>query len=767
MTLALHKTTRLLRRILSEGFIHLGTALGGKGRLLAAVFLPWYLWALTFYPNVILWWPAVALSLMLVSICLLWPRSVLYWLPPCIFLFNTVYFWLPWPSVKLAYIAPSAMCLAVAIRQPWKRDEQGAAPLLSLDFHLFFVCLLAAAFLGVVSQLAPYEPAAWHELKMQLRRAPLANEDELFIPFRYVWIWCLGLSTYYIAARLLRGKKDIHTLFWSMQWSSLAVSVFGIYSYITRSFMVDHYLFERRINSTLSSPAVLADILTVTFILGLYLVRESRSWIARATLSALMVLQLVTIVLSGCRVNAIILALFGVVWLCVHVFRNRRRRWITLATLCALLVAAGLAMRWINFSPEIRARLTHVPVVERLLFWKTSLGHGGTLKGTLLDGRYGHWKCALNMVEESPLWGVGCGLFEQRYAEYRGQSDLFQRARTHNMLLRVCAEAGIVTLLAFLIFLAATGRRLCRGFSARAKTETPEWAGCLQTLTVVFSALLLSSMASDILFVREECIMFVALLAGCATYAYRRLPEPDEDDWMRVRSKWKKLEHRMRRRMRQMGWGYLGEVRLRSVLMLVGIAILLFLVHAGLGKAYLQRQRKLKRCVLSYGFHSRAPGSKRKRGWRSISKRAMNGMVVREPVLHFGYRALNERMAVRGHKLRLYIAGHLTATLNLNSVEERKLYCDVSGLKGKWVSIEWEADRAYVPWREHWFADPHAYGAVITKPQWACNEPSELIASTEGTWSIRWTAHPEFYAEQGYTNAIQSDKTFMVSRTVR
>ena len=79
------------------------------------LFLPWYLFCLSYYPEPLLWWIAVPLSSLLVIISCWFPRSLLFWLPATLLLFNTLYFWLPWPGIKVAFIGPAAACFAAGI----------------------------------------------------------------------------------------------------------------------------------------------------------------------------------------------------------------------------------------------------------------------------------------------------------------------------------------------------------------------------------------------------------------------------------------------------------------------------------------------------------------------------------------------------------------------------------------------------------------------------------------------------------------------------
>ncbi len=751
----LNEAPQPIGAVISAAAGRLRAAVAGRGYWVSGVFLPWYLWSIVFYPVLTLWWLAFSISIMLVGAAVLWPRSVLFWLPPCLLLFNTVYWWLPWPSIKLSYIAPAAVCLAAVIRPGWKRVEPPDRRLVSFDFVIVFLCLLVAALLGLASRFAWTEPAAWYELKLQLRQIPLLHERERYIPLRLVWVWCLSLPTYWVIARTIRGIKDVHTVFWSLQWATLPVAIFGIYSYMTRAYMVSHYVFEQRINATLSSPAVLADMFTVIFILGIYLWRKSASRRARCCLTGLLGVQLVAIMLSGCRTNVLLLGVFGFVWLCVQFLKGLKRRRSLVTTGAVVVSIVGIAIGLLFLPDRVHKRISRIPVIERLVNWEKGITRGRKLKDTFLAGRANHWVCAANMIRETPLWGIGCGFFEQRYVKYRKRSDYFQYARTHSLLLRVCTEGGFVTLAAFVVFLAATCWRLLYSFRKRARRKEPEWSGCLRALAVVFAAIFLSSLVSDIFFENTESVMFLALTAGCAACAYQRIGRLAGQHFLPLRRRLLlPAEEYVYVWMGNIGWGYLGRIRPRSVGKVIVLLVLAFLVWNGVTRAGALRRLEFKRGALQHGFFARVPGSTEPE-WRSMGKRAMTGIVVRDPVFSISYRALNDRMALHDQKVRLYIDGTHAATLRLNKTEEQTLYCDVTDLYGKKIAIDLQADRVFVPRVEHWFADSHAYGAVITLPKWLRGKPADLFAKTKGDWCIRWSANPEFYLEQGYTNVVK------------
>jgi len=704
--------------------------------LVSGIFLPWYIWSLLFYPEPVLWWLVTALSFIFVSISFLYPRSILYWIIPCIFLFNNIHiFQLPWPYIKMSYVGSLAVCFAAAF-DTYNNCTNDKKPIsFSTDFQFFFMAIFIATLLGVISQFIPNQLSSIEELKMQLRVIPFISQEDNFISMRFLWLWCCGLSLYWTMFKLIRNSKDIKILLWCVQWSTLPISIFGLYSYITRTYMVDFYIYERRICSTFSSPAVLADIFTVVLIIGIYLFRNSKSWLSKLTLAVLILFQFVTIILSGCRANVIILTLFGLTWFLIYTIKNIiRHNWKSLAVLLFIvstLIISSIELPKINF-------VKHTPLVERISFWKSSISKKHNLSTTMLEGRKWHWECGMKMVRSSPLWGIGCGLFEQEYSRFKVENDMFNIARAHSVPLRILAEGGIITFVLFLIFLILTFIRFSRAFFHKANTFAPEYSLYLQMISVSFLAFFLLSLFSDIILVREECLFFLAVISACAARSYSKLPDFNMNEFLFFKGKLKKIERRMQRNFRMIGWEFLYKTPLSRLLKITAIGILFALFILGLSNAKSRRLIKSRAGRLSYGFYNKIPGNYPKRQWCSIGNHALTETKVHKDIFCFGYRAVNAKMATLGLKLKLYINSVPTAIFPLNSTEARWVYCDMTSLKDQYAKIEFKTDKSFIPMKEHWFADNYSYGAVITKPIWTNRNFKHPKKGKKATWVTKW-----------------------------
>ena len=670
-------------------------------------------------------------------------------------LFNTLYFWLPWPGIKLAYIAPAAACFAFGISPRRYNAGQPHIPL-AFSFVIVCVCIAGAALIGILPHFAWHYRAAWSELLSQARTVPLIDEKAAFIPLRYLWGWSLAICTYLVVYSRLRRLADIHTLLWVLHWLALPILLFGLYSYISGTYMVTIYQYEHRINATFSSPAVLADIMTGILVSGVCLISFVRRRHQKVLLLMLMSGEMALIILSGCRINLVVLAFIACLAgmrLFIKLFRRRKLLWIVLA--CAALAVSGAA--WFGMPASLKTALIQkaetVPVFYRLKQWKTTLDRGGSM-ADILSARLYHWYCAGNMISAHPLWGVGCGLFEQRYIEYRQKNDLFHYARTHNAYLRVWAEGGMVCGLVLLFFLASTGWRLYRCTRPDSCAANPEECRCMKGLILALCALALTALSSDIFYENPESFLFLALFAACCARCYRLLPQPVLELPAFIAAHRYSAKLAVQRFFVLTGWYYISRIQFSTYIRFLVICGILLLILLGLRQSNAAIMNSARKGKITHGFNEYTYSPTDTPKWYGIGTSALSFTLVDKPVMYFSYRALNDRMARKGHSVTVIVEGVPTVTLPIDSALSRTVYFDMTRLTNKLVSIEWRATQTFSPWREHWFKLPASFSAIITKPFWIAANPTNLFSQVKGSWCITWSAAPELYhATPGAGNA--------------
>ena len=720
-------------------FFKIKTSFIGKTILLSCLFSPWYIWAIIFHPKLSLWWIVTAASLLLIAATALRPRNVLYWLAPCLLLFNTIYFWLPWPGIKISYIASSAVCFGIVLNYIISGKENNRESFTSFDFKIFFICLISSALIGILSYFDWREPGAWHELIQQLRLVPILSEKEKYVPLRYVWVWMLAISLYCILRRIVKELRDVQTLFWSLQFTSILIAAFGLYSYISRRFMVSHYVYEQRINATLSSPAVLADIFMAIFVIGLYLLKESKLLKARLFLIFALVTQLSIIFLSGCRTNFIILIIYLLVFGIIYIWKFvRKAKWYI--NLSAIILIAIILFGSLQIIVKVkRTKISKLPVIRRISAWNSEYKHGYSIKKVFLKGRFNHWLTAGNMIKDNPMWGVGCGLFEQKYKSYHGKKDLFWYARTHCIPLRICAEGGYVTLTAFLIFILLVIIRLSYGFTRRARKKEPEWSGLTRTISVIFLMIFISSFFTDIFYENSESIIFLSILSVCGACGYKHTGRLFRQHFVIFRQKAIIIEENLNDFFIGLGWEYLGFIKIKTLLKFLIIFILAIIIYIGISDSSLKRQKTFAAGKLEYGFLN-----KHKKQWFIIDKHAMSGFITESSVFSFRYKSLNVKMAQLGQYLDLYINDKFIGSVPLNSISSQIIYCDISNYSAAKVKIDFIVNQTYIPLKEKWFADPYKYGALITKPILIKGDLTDIRKDIHNDQRIKWITNSDF-----------------------
>ncbi len=724
--------------------------------LLWAVFLVWYLAALAFFPQPWLWWIATATALLLTATGLLWPRMTVWWLPWCVMVLPILARWLPWPHVKFTYVGAASMCAAYGVRHVW-RHQRATVRCGPLACYVVFCCAWAVV-LGVAARWLADEPAAARDFTQELLLAPLIGEYESFPGLRHAWMWALACASLPAMRSVLRSRRDIHALLWSMQLATVAILAIGLYSYRSGQLMVDYYAYDLRISATFGSPAVLADVMTVTLLCGSYLLYESCRWRARVVLALLMAGQLTCIVLSGCRANIIVLGICGVVWSAWHAHQQwQAQRWHSLqrlAVYCAIGVVVALLGLGV-FTALPTAWLQQLPGLRRWGDWRGALSSVQRLHDTVLMGRWDHWRCALNMLKSAPLWGIGVGLFESNYLDYRAGGDLFQLARAHNVYLRIGAEGGLMLVSAVLVALVSGVCVLRPAWSAAYVHPDDDWARMTRALSIVLLALGVIALTSDVLFENSEAIMVLLLIVASVATASVRCGAA-----LQARQAWherlRAYDQWVRHQIRQRNWG--GASRLHARRWLWGILAVLTMVSALIGwdAARSRCVQAFQRGKIAYGFHALAQAGIGGARWNTIGTHAMLVVQPHKPIMVLQCRAVHARAALANERVTLYLNGELLADVPLRGTELTTIYCDCTGIREMNLALAVRTRRAFVPWHEGWYRDPFPSSVQLTKPGWLSTEPSNTIADAHGIWNVRWSAYPEWYRAQGYTNQVFS-----------
>lgn len=714
------------------------------------LFLFWYWYAIHWHLHLNLSLITGSIALFIIALGSTSRTRVLWYIPVGIILFNVLHHWLPWPSVKPAIV----MAGAVICSTVWCRNS--VASVASRPFHrdvcIFLVCLLIALLLSIQGVVVWNEAAARNDLWHHLSLAPLLDDNNLFISLRYLFMWGLVLCFYWALTQRLRALRDIHVLLHMVVLAATIASIFGIYSYTNSVYMVGQYMYERRINATCTSPAVLADILTVALISAGYLILVMRNRLYTLYLLACVLIMCAALFLTGCRTNVVLIAgcAVGFGLYCLYRMSWRRRLyWIVGG--CAALIVIGAV---ISGVPALRVRVYDLQIIRRLLQWRTFLTRDNFLQYLLL-GRWDHWYGARRMFMQTPLWGAGAGMFEQDYALFRHSRDVFVRARVHNVPLRVLTENGSIVGIALLVILCRITWRFVRILRAKDDERVPSAIRRLVwMLAYVCVVCLISSLFSDVFYTDSEALLFLAMYAAIAQWAFARCALSPSTMMTRVTDMWQSREKSMQRFFRYNEWLRLSKMSLGTACAVSFTIVLIILTCVGIHEAQRIRDFRLENRAITYGLRRLREFDRQDTPLFIMGKDASIPTHVTTPALALYYRAAHPRMLGKDLYLTVYVNDIKAIRLPLDTLTLRALMWDVRKLQGEHVTFSYRVTSAYVPRKEGWFADNHTYGAVVSLPINVTQDPQDHAQRIKRDWHVRWSTTPLWYHETDVVRTV-------------
>jgi O-antigen ligase len=143
---------------------------------------------------------------------------------------------------------------------------------------------------------------------------------------------------------------------------------------------------------------------------------------------------------------------FGVS-LAVMLFALPRRLIISLALALLLLAGTGVLAASGRLPATISTRLATIG--EDIFDVRDVRGVDITPANYATTERLAHWQAATNMAASHPWLGVGLGNYEVAYPAFRLINWKFPLGHAHNYYLNVLAEAGIIGLVTYLLFVCA------------------------------------------------------------------------------------------------------------------------------------------------------------------------------------------------------------------------------------------------------------------------------------------------------------------------
>jgi hypothetical protein len=162
---------------------------------------------------------------------------------------------------------------------------------------------------------------------------------------------------------------------------------------------------------------------------------------------------------------------------------------------------------WFSTEPDAVRVFTHASVSG------PTAGPGAPIRSRPLPreavrpGRGQLWGAAIRMAGERPLTGIGPDNFRLTYGPYVGLENFDRRVDSNNMYLEVLVGGGIVSAVAFVWLLAASGRRLS-ALVRRSSSATPA-----EGIAAAAIAIALHGLVDSFLSVTAAYALFAIVLA--------------------------------------------------------------------------------------------------------------------------------------------------------------------------------------------------------------------------------------------------------------
>jgi O-antigen ligase len=369
-------------------------------------------------------------------------------------------------AIDAAVIALAAIWLMTRIRGRRPPEIARDAPVAYI-WTLFMVVVTGAALVGLASENridSPVMAVLAPEFFPRLLGTVGLTSDPL-ISARQWLTFVEGLVTFAMVRDCLRRALDTGQRVRIASWGWLAglavVSVFAIVQYLTRFQLHPTWVRANpdlvRAHASLDDPNMLGSYLLLSLGLAVGVaLSERRTALVRTplALAVLACLALLTTASRGAWVGFLLTSLFlislGPMRTTVGLDLGRWHRvgrW-SLVAIVALVALLTLARPFVEQRPLAADRPTNsLEVITQTLDPRVTLRE-------VFRERLSYWAAALRMGRDSPITGIGLGLYPRRLPEYR--SLWLAPEHTHNLFLQLLAETGIPGLTAFIALLAGS-----------------------------------------------------------------------------------------------------------------------------------------------------------------------------------------------------------------------------------------------------------------------------------------------------------------------
>ncbi|GAC1430217.1 MAG: O-antigen ligase family protein [Chloroflexota bacterium] len=360
------------------------------------------------------------------------------------------------PAVLLVCLRwPLGALYALAFSVPFQTVRDINAGGLQLTSTEVLIALATVAWLVRAASRSRFDlpPLPWTTALYIFGGAMLlsvSQASDLHLSLKELLKWAEMLLTYVIIVSMARSPRAMPRLFMLLLLAGVAEALVGFAQVLVHGGGVFHAAGVLRAAGTFDQPNPFAGFLNMSLPLALAALLVGLPRYRRLAWTSLVLTGVAVLVsLSRGAWLATVVAAITVAWL-------GRPRWraglfVSVGTVALMVVGSALGIVPGGLADELASLfgLSKIDVINPTpVTWSTA-------------ERLAHWLAGLAMFQAHPVLGVGIGNYPAVYKQYQVAPVWeFPLGHAHNYYINMAAEAGIVGLIAYLLFLGLT-LRLC------------------------------------------------------------------------------------------------------------------------------------------------------------------------------------------------------------------------------------------------------------------------------------------------------------------
>ena len=332
-----------------------------------------------------------------------------------------------WGLGAFVILLPISLALHVALRSSGIVNDEFGYLSLNPETILLLVTILAVA----IGLLAGRKGLIGTKLDIPIAVFVLASGFSVIgstnqhHSSRIVFSSVIAVLAYYLIVNTVRTRREFFYSISILLLSFLTIGLYGLRDFHRGSAALDpgsEVLF--RVDPLFTNPTFYASVLLLITPLALSLATSSalpaRLKAAAGLVGSLLVVSLVLTLTRGAWLG------FVAAILVVLLFHRQARKIVLISLPVVAIVVAMTNGFWVDLF------LTRTDSVDRLL------------QSDPWVGRVNAWDAATDMIQDSPITGIGPGMFLTSYPEYEPARFYLRLSDAHNLFLHLGAEQGVI-----------------------------------------------------------------------------------------------------------------------------------------------------------------------------------------------------------------------------------------------------------------------------------------------------------------------------------